>query len=311
VTWQVTDNLFLTAGLRYTYEEVSARVKGLFIPSPPPGVIVDIPEWNHDWNNTSPRFVARYQFDADSSIYGSYTQGFKAGMLQPSSFTTTPVDPEKIGAWEVGYKTARDNWQLNASAFYYDYKDMQVASFNGTQALYVNAAASTIYGADLQLTALLAEGLTGSIGAAYTHGRYDEFPNSQARNLDVTSPAYLQVVAGSDASDNPMMRTPEYAVTASIGYDRPLSEGSLRLGADYYYTDSFYFDPNKQFEQGSYGLLNLRAGWVSPQEHFNVTAFWTNVTDEEYVATLLPGDFAIQQMYGAPQSYGITFGYKY
>jgi hypothetical protein len=29
------------------------------------------------------------------------------------------------------------------------------------------------------------------------------------------------------------------------------------------------------------------------------------------VATLLPGDFAIQQMYGTPQSYGLTLGYKY
>ncbi len=57
------------------------------------------------------------------------------------------------------------------------------------------------------------------------------------------------------------------------------------MNADYYYTDSFYFDPNEQFKQGSYGLLNLRAGWVAPGGKVSVAAFWTNVTDEHYVAT--------------------------
>jgi iron complex outermembrane recepter protein len=305
VTYAVTDKLFLTAGLRYSYEDISARVKGLYFPGN------NIPEWTHDWNNTSPRFVARYQIDDDTSVYASWSQGFKAGMLQPSSFTTVPVDPEKISAWEIGYKTRRGTWQFNTSAFYYDYKDMQVASFNGTQALYVNAAASTIYGADFQLTALLTDGLTAGLGAAYTHGRYDKFPNSQARDLNMASPTYLQVISGSSADNNPMMRTPEFTLTANLGYEKPLSKGSMQLNADYYYTDSFYFDPNKQFEQGSYGLLNLRAGWVSPGGKFSATLFWTNVTNEQYVATLLPGDFAIQQMYGAPESYGLTLGYKY
>ncbi len=305
LTYPVLDRLFLTAGARYSYEDVSARVNGLSTPVGP----INMPEWSHDWSNISPRFVARYELTDDSNVYASYSQGYKAGMLQPASFTTEPIDPENLDAFEIGYKTAQAAWQLNASAFYYDYKDMQVSSFNGTQALTVNAAASTIYGGDFQLTALVAEGLTLGLGAAYTHGRYDRFPGSQARNLDPTSPGYLQIVE-SDASDNPMMRTPEFTGTANVAYERPLSEGTLRLNADYYYTDSFYFDPNQQFEQGSYGLLNLRAGWVAPEGRFSVTLFWTNVTDEDYVATLLPGDFAIQQMYGTPQSYGITFGYK-
>ena len=306
VTYMATDNLFLTAGARYSYEDISARVRGLSTPVGP----MDMPEWSHDWSNVSPRVVVRYQLDGEANVYASYSQGYKAGMLQPSSFTTVPIDPEKLNAFEVGYKTAGATVQFNASVFYYDYKDMQVSSFNGTQALTVNAAASTIYGGDFQLTTLVAEGLTLGLGAAYTHGEYDEFPGSQARNLDPTSPTYLQIV-NSDASNNPMMRTPELTGVANLAYERPLPAGALRLNADYYYTDSFYFDPNEQFKQGSYGLLNLRAGWVAPGGKVSVAAFWTNVTDEHYVATLLPGDFAIQQMYGTPQSYGLTLGYKY
>lgn len=305
LTYRAFERLYLTAGARYSYEEVDARVKGLSTPVGP----VNMPEWSHDWSNVSPRVVARYQLADDSNVYASYSQGYKAGMLQPASFTTEPIDPEKLDAYEVGYKIARERLQFNASAFYYDYKDMQVSSFNGTQALTVNAAASSIYGGDFQFTALVAEGLTLGLGAAYTHGRYDRFPGSQARNLDPASPSYLQIVE-SDASDNPMMRTPEFTGLANVAYERPLAEGSVRLNADYYYTDAFYFDPNRQFQQGSYGLLDLRAGWVAPGGRLSVTVFCQNVTDEQYVATLLPGDFAIQQMYGTPQSYGITFDYR-
>ena len=88
VTYMATDNLFLTAGARYSYEDISARVRGLSTPVGP----MDMPEWSHDWSNVSPRVVVRYQLDGEANVYASYSQGYKAGMLQPSSFTTVPID---------------------------------------------------------------------------------------------------------------------------------------------------------------------------------------------------------------------------
>ena len=302
-TYQVLDRLYLTAGLRYSTEDASSLVRGHMVAG-------DIPEWSHDWDDVSPRLVARYELDEESSVYGSYSQGFKAGMLQPSAPSLEPIDPESVDAWEIGYKTDRGALSFNTAAFYYDYQDMQVASFNGTQALVVNAASSTIYGAEFQLSARVAEHWTLGLAAAWTDAEYDEFPGSQPRNLDPTSPAYLQIVAG-DASGNPMMRTPELSGVASAEYATPLAAGNLRLNATLTYSDEFWFDPNRQFLQDAYALLDLRATWESPGGHFSVTAFAKNLTDEEYLSQLLPGDYAIQQGYAKPRSYGVMLGLRY
>jgi iron complex outermembrane receptor protein len=302
-TYEVVDSLFLTAGLRYSTEQASSIVRGHI-------AVGDMPEWSEDWDDVSPRVVARYEFDDDSSVYASYSKGFKAGMLQPSAPSTVPIDPEHVDAYEVGYKTDRGATQFNAAAFYYDYQDMQVASFNGTQALVVNAANSTIYGAEFQVASRLTEGLTASLGLAYTKSEYDEFPGSQPRVLDPLAANYLQIVDG-NASGNQMMRTPELSGTATLDYGTPLAGGQLNLDASLFYTDGFYFDPNEQFEQDAYALVNIRATWVAPDGRFSVAAFANNVTNEEYLAQVLPGDYAIQQGYAKPRWYGVTIGYKY
>jgi iron complex outermembrane receptor protein len=91
----------------------------------------------------------------------------------------------------------------------------------------------------------------------------------------------------------------------------PLADGELRLNGNLTYSDEFYFDANEQFKQDAYTLLNVRATWVSPSEAFSVAVYGTNVTDEEYISAILPGDQAIERGYGEPASYGVTVGYKY
>jgi iron complex outermembrane receptor protein len=44
-------------------------------------------------------------------------------MMAPSA-----VDPEKIDAYEIGYKTARGRWRLDTAAYYYNYRNLQVSS---------------------------------------------------------------------------------------------------------------------------------------------------------------------------------------
>jgi iron complex outermembrane receptor protein len=302
-TYEFAADWYLTLGLRYSQEKAESKVEGHYIAG-------DIDEWDEDWKSTTPRIVVRHQLDEDSSIYASYSQGFKAGMLQPSAPSTTPIDQEEIDAFEVGYKTNRGTFRFDASAYYYDYQDLQVASFNGTQALVVNAGGSEIYGADFQFTSAISEALEFSLGVAYTHARYENFTESQPRDLEM-GPSFLQIVNGVDADGNQMMRSPDWSGTASLTYHMPLADGELRLNGNLTYSDEFYFDANEQFKQDAYTLLNVRATWVSPSEAFSVAVYGTNVTDEEYISAILPGDQAIERGYGEPASYGVTVGYKY
>ena len=79
-----------------------------------------------------------------------------SGVSPPSSSTAktgqeyTPVSPEHVSAFEVGYKYAGAALSFDASAFYYDYKDLQVSTYFATSALIDNAATSRIYGADAE-----------------------------------------------------------------------------------------------------------------------------------------------------------------
>lgn len=302
-TYEFYEDWFLTAGLRYSKEKAESEVDGHFI-------FGDIPVWGEDWKSATPRLVLRHQLEEGSSIYASYSQGFKAGMLQPSAPSTIPIDQEKIDAFEIGYKANQGSWRFDASAYYYDYTDLQVASFNGTQALVVNAGSSEIYGGDFQLTSLITANLEVTVGAAYTHARYEEFPDSQPRNL-TSGAGFLQIVNGANADGNQMLRSPDWSGTLAVTYFVPIERGQLRFNGNISYSDDFYFDSNEQFKQEAYTLVSARATWIAPGEKLSVAIFGTNITDEEYISAVLPGDQAIERGYGDPATYGITVGYKY
>jgi len=303
-TYQIMDRLYLTAGVRYSDEEAESYVHNHI-------AFGDIPDWDSSWDEVTPRAVLRYEMTDNSSVYVSYTEGFKAGLLLPSTPDTTPVDQEQIEAWEVGYKIQCDTWRLSLAAYTYDYTDMQVASYNGVAALVRNAASSSIDGADLEFTTLIGSNFEITAGVAYTDAEYDDFPGSQPRDLNPASPTFLKILPG-DAGGNTMIRSPEWTGTVSASYDQSLGGmGSLRYNATWYYTDDVNFDPNEQFVQESYDVLNVRVTWRDSSEHYSVAAWMNNALDETYYNQVLPGDYAIQPGWGEPRVFGVTLGYTY
>src|SRR5690606_35765407 len=125
-TYDVTDRLSLTAGVRYTRNRkaFAARSVANLLAPEPRGVIPDL--GSTKWHATTPRFIVKYKINPNSNIYASYTTGFTSGSYTPSAALATPVDPERIKAFEAGWKTQTDRYSLNLSAFYYKYKDLQV-----------------------------------------------------------------------------------------------------------------------------------------------------------------------------------------
>ena len=60
--------------------------------------------------------------------------------------------PEKISAFEAGLKAVTDNFRLEASAYYYDYTDLQLNQVVGLTSLITNAAAARIKGVEVEGT---------------------------------------------------------------------------------------------------------------------------------------------------------------
>jgi iron complex outermembrane receptor protein len=166
VDWQATDTLKATAGLRYTYDKKrsfeGARLMCIYTTSCPittltqrpvditdaaaPGTSTDpsiyLPAFtdpttgirhrglkNH-WDGITGTVGLDWKPDADTLAYVKYTKGYKAGGF--NSGTTTlqaniTTGKETIDAFEVGLKkTFGGRLQANASAFYYDYQDIQI-----------------------------------------------------------------------------------------------------------------------------------------------------------------------------------------
>ena len=308
MTYEVSPQFFITGGLRYSHDEVN---NGGFeagpLAAPLPIAFYPIPDISD--NQLTPRVVLRYKPSEASSLYASYTRGHKAAIENPNGFTTVPVDAEKISAYEVGYKYVARGLSADISAYYYDYTNLQVASYNGTQSLITNAANSRVYGVEGQLAYKLTESFEVSFGAAYTDGKYTEFTTSprfdQCLDLVCGAAFGLFLTSTTDASGFRMARTPEFTGNASARYTVDVGGGELALSGTLAYTSKIYFDTSQQYFDNGYELLSLRAEWTDPSDTFSVAVFGDNVTDAKYYTQVLPGQFAVQTVWGTPATWGV------
>lgn len=342
-TYEVTPQLFLTIGARYSrdwveqayfqraltasvYEDANGNPVP-FDPATPLYTRFDVPKLTN--NRVTPRVVLRYKPSEQSSLYASFTQGYKAGLLNVGGYSYRPVKPERINAYELGYKYGDGRFTAELSGFYYDYSNLQVSSFQAGTARITNAASSEIYGIEGQASARITSDLTISGGLAWTHARYKSFLNAPfyqfcdpgavfgaspvactPTSLGGLGPGAL-VETVTDASGFKMQRTPELTGNLAVSYGIDVGSGRLNLSSNLYYTSSFYFGIAEQFRQSQYALLGLRAEWVDPSEKISVALFSENVTNHRYRSAVNYASLGIGSVWAEPITYGLTLGVKY
>ncbi|MYM63300.1 TonB-dependent receptor [Pseudomaricurvus sp. HS19] len=318
-TYALLDNLFLTIGARYSVDEVKDAY--FIYDNTGEKYVLD----DADDDSVTPRVALRYEIDDNSSVYVSYTEGFKAGIINVAGGTSALnngdinsvyVDPEEIKAWEVGYKYSGGNLVFDAAVFSYDYEGLQVASYAQTDSIIRNAASSSVFGVETQVRYAFTEQLHVNLGVAYLDAEYDEFEESQTWDqcLDAVScGSFLGVFLPSygDASGKEMQRAPELTATLGVSYEAPVQDGLLVLSGNLYHTSSFYFDSSELFEQDSYQLLSMRAEWTDPSETYSVALYGDNLTDEEYYSQVLPQFYGPLVTWGAPRTVGVSLAVNF
>jgi iron complex outermembrane receptor protein len=99
--------------------------------------------------------VLDYKLSRNNLFYASYSRGYKSGGINPplSPIYAVPANfkPETINAFEIGTKNTlmHGMLRLNASVFYYDYKDLQLSEIVARTAVNQNIAAK-IYGIEAE-----------------------------------------------------------------------------------------------------------------------------------------------------------------
>jgi len=157
--WNVSSNMKLTLGARYTNDrKISTQIPSQlllgggtdtqFVGDTTGGRVNSgypaLPDINQEWNEFTGRAVLDWKpdlgFTDDTLVYLSASRGYKGGGTNPPRVDVNPAivqyqplaqtfRPEYLNAFEIGMKNsfAGGRFTLNATAFYYDYRDYQIS----------------------------------------------------------------------------------------------------------------------------------------------------------------------------------------
>jgi len=326
LTYQIADKIFLSGGVRYSDETQKLRVACPMISD---NCVAD--PWvkkQENFDGWTSRAVLRYELDSYSSAYFSFSQGFKSGLINLAP-PFNRVEPEKINAFEVGYKSLNDRWQLDLASYFYDYSNLQVSALKiidgNNLAVTSNAAEADIYGAEVQLKTKLGDNLNLNLGLAYTHARYSDFPFASYNEI---TPAGLNTSTCStesgvipctqDWSGQRITRAPDWTGNLGAEYTFRSVLGKFILAGNLFYTseytplrgDLYSGTSNFRYDQGDYSLLNLRFSWQPAKlHHLKFTIYGDNVTDEKYYFYRSGNVFGDYHVLGQPITYGAIIDY--
>jgi iron complex outermembrane receptor protein len=312
LTYDITDRLRLTGGLRYSHDTQTAYAAlRLNTPAPPP----TLPRiGKKSWDAWTPRVSLSYKVSDQTNLYATYSQGFKSGVFNTVAFQATPVNPEKVKAYEVGIKSnALDNFRFDLAGFYYDYKDLQQPAIITVGAAFTqelrNAATAEVYGAEANATWRLTPEFTLSGGMTWLHARYKSFPSAV---VNVPTGVGGNRTVPLDASGNVMIRSPDFSANLTARYVTDTSIGRFDAAGTIFYSSKLYFEVGNRVVQPSYAQVNASLGWrPSTLDGVELRVWGKNLTDKKVIYGTTITTTADGVNYSPPRTYGVEVLYRF
>lgn len=362
VVWPFTDSLKLTVGARYTREEKERLAEDPiqlrrtyfednFGPATGASQIqYIISAATQTWNLFDYRVTLDYKFTPQTMVYGSVSTGFRGGNFQnlgpgtariqgtnvtqlTTPFQTLPgfstiYDPERLTAYEVGTRNDLFNkrLRLNASVYYYDYRDYQYQYTalpwsnidpDAGLAYTTNAGKATSYGLDIESSFLLTPHDQLGLNAAYI--------NATLGQLTLPGGTAAAVADGNSLNGQPLRRAPKWSGGPRYSHIFDLGDrGRITASADLHYESDSYVNNyaplsqangNRFALQQSYHRSNASLSYDTSNSRFNISVFARNLEDEITVGTVGGATFSATQNNqvqnltwdpGEGRTYGVT-----
>jgi iron complex outermembrane recepter protein len=341
---EFTDALSLTVGLRYTWDDVrlsnassvlfdlsgqnafASLVPYQFPLTGTPGRV----KADESTGQLTGRAILSYEPTDDLLIYASYSRGYRAGTFNALAYQDISqvyfVDPEKVNAYEAGFKSqfANNTIQLNGAAFYYDYTGQQIAQIVGATS-FLRSADGRLFGGEAELIWQPNNLIRFDASAGYLNSKYT------GNAVDPTDPTALTL----NINGNDFPNAPELTFNAGLELT-PIDDGrnKLMIRGDARYMGEYFFDPFGNYGQdpcdrpvaGSnvllatpelacgnpdYWLFDARVTYT--RDNFSLSAWGRNLTDKFYYVYGLNLN-AFYQDYltrGAPRTYGIEASFRF
>jgi iron complex outermembrane receptor protein len=327
-TYDLTDKLSLTGGLRYSTERNTSWLIGQTLPSP---VM---------FTNLSPHLGANLQVTPDVMFYVKASEGFRAGGVTPNAAlpgSKLPFAQETAWTYEAGARMEflDHRLRINPTVFLTDWKNIQFNVLIPTPTTVVaatqNAGDARIKGFELESQFAVTDRLTLTGSLSLLDGHYTRvspltyaiFPFGFLATFP--DPVTGKVLPGSTvilpniSLAQPLERAPKVKFAIGGNYTQPLAgDAKLVASLDYAWTDkqNSAVTIADAIQMPSYGLLDARLEFVPRGGRWSIAAFGTNLTNQFY---LIGGvDFAkgytagtTELDPGRPREYGIELRAKF
>jgi len=298
VMFDITDDLELSGGVRYTDEKKTQRISlpyvhaflsggGAFLASGFFSGPIDFSD-----SNWSPEVTLRYRAADDINLFASYKTGFKSGGVDNSALPTASLgqaaatgdfgsliyESETAEGGEIGIKSQFNDRSvtLNATAYYYVFDNLQVQNFDAVAIQFstLNAGEVTTQGVDLEWGwRTPVDGLSFSGNIAYLDAEYsDTFITEQGQDLDGRAPG----------------RAPKWSGNFAFDFFTPISDSlEFGLNGNAIYSGSYFTDESTltDFRQDSYVTFDAAISIGDIDDKWTLSVVGNNLADEIWVNT--------------------------
>ena len=289
-----------------------------------------------DWSG---KIGVNYHASDDWLVFANISRGTKSGGFLETAASShasfRPATTEKLTAFEVGTKGSflEGRGRLNATAFYYDYKDMQVAGtvvdpFFGPLGALVNVPKSNMKGFEVEAILAVTQYLEVGTNVGLSKGKFKDYTNgvdgaavrsNYSACLASGAPDCVYENVPQDNSGEGFT-FPEWQLSGYVNYERPIGDYTGRIVLDFSHeskTTSLATwreeGPNGNehtFNLPGYWLFNARTSLAS-DEGWEVTLFADNLFKQKYLTSYAQFDEAVVQTVGMPRTYGVRVRFDF
>ena len=326
--WNVIGDLKLIAGFRLQRDKISYAGSRPAAPAPAfpeDGVLgptfIGGPAPSSGAGSTSNadfsgRLGVQYQFNPDAQTYFTFTQGYKGPGFDIEPTTNfadqTPVRPETVDAFELGFKGAFLDGALgiNVAAFHQTYDDLQVQASTETGGLRAffptNAGNAESQGVEIELLARPAPAFLFTAGLTFLDAEVDVDGLNCIRGVPPTvfeagasEPLNTCFRFADDARnanrqnirDGDLPNAPRFRGVVSGRYDDVVDSLGLRVFAQvsavFQSEVTFSLEQDPEMVQDGYPVVDASVGIGSRDRRYTLTLYARNLFDENYANVLL------------------------
>jgi iron complex outermembrane recepter protein len=340
-TYSFTEQLKLTAGLRYTSDLTQGEAQQIIFNYPPTGVkeTCDDPTTtlaqgcfkSFRQHSDAPTAVIDLEYKPidELLLFTKYSRGYRQGGVDPfgpPGFNT--YNPEEIDSFEIGEKASfRAPVQgtvdldlfynnLNSQQLQVGFADANSANFAAANTTgIINGGTSRIYGAELDSSLYPTHEFRLDFSGAYLNTKLE------SEQTPVVVPgSFLDEIIPTDRVGGPLPLTPKFKASITGTYLLPVPEalGKVSVGLNYSFTGrEMTADPvNTPFPDiNSTELFNLFANWDDIDGYPVSLSFFANNLTNDHIETFIPGftgpfGFEVRDI-GEPLTFGFRLRYTF